>query len=369
LEVHEWGTFTVLQDEAGREVPGINIDDEPVPPFVHRIGPLVRTDALVDPRGKAILPACHPDVRMRMETPVLYFYPPAGERLSVDVSVEFRGGWISEFYPRGDVVAPGWEEFRLPASAVGTASWRGLQVGVPAGGPQTDLPVWLAPREVDAAYVETPDGERERYVFYRGVANLAAPVRLRREGGVLRVDGVVPQGWLADFRPDGQVAFVRAATEMPAAPAPHAAGNLAALRAEMREALIARGLFVKEAEAMLATWEESYFRRPGLRFFFLVAPDWVEAHLPLRLSREAKVVRAFIGRIELVTPAQRRTLAELLRTAPTTVADVPAEYHQLGRFAPARIAAAHRADPTDASAQWLRVLGAGSAESNESARK
>jgi hypothetical protein len=35
LLVHEWGTFTSLQDETGRTLAGINTDDEPVPSFCH----------------------------------------------------------------------------------------------------------------------------------------------------------------------------------------------------------------------------------------------------------------------------------------------------------------------------------------------
>jgi hypothetical protein len=34
LKVHEWGTFTSLQDERGTAIGGINTDDEPVPLFV-----------------------------------------------------------------------------------------------------------------------------------------------------------------------------------------------------------------------------------------------------------------------------------------------------------------------------------------------
>src|SRR5437762_8947139 len=37
LIVHEWGTFTSLQNEAGQAIGGINTDDEPVPRFVHRL--------------------------------------------------------------------------------------------------------------------------------------------------------------------------------------------------------------------------------------------------------------------------------------------------------------------------------------------
>src|ERR1039458_980515 len=45
LVVHEWGTFTSLQDEAGRTLGGINTDDEPVPAFCHDVGwGLVRSE-------------------------------------------------------------------------------------------------------------------------------------------------------------------------------------------------------------------------------------------------------------------------------------------------------------------------------------
>ena len=35
---HEWGTFTSFQDEGGNAISRINIDDEPVPDFVHKLG-------------------------------------------------------------------------------------------------------------------------------------------------------------------------------------------------------------------------------------------------------------------------------------------------------------------------------------------
>lgn len=41
LVVHEWGTFTSLQDETGRAIGGINSDDEPVPRFVHDLNHLL----------------------------------------------------------------------------------------------------------------------------------------------------------------------------------------------------------------------------------------------------------------------------------------------------------------------------------------
>src|SRR5688572_24211465 len=84
LVVHEWGTFTTLQDETGKELPGINVDDEPVPPFVHNLSPYVVNSAVVTSpywtyRQKGA-PRHHPLVTMRLETPVIYFYSPPGSQ-------------------------------------------------------------------------------------------------------------------------------------------------------------------------------------------------------------------------------------------------------------------------------------------------
>ena len=74
---HEWGTFTSLQNERGEAIGGINTDDEPVPDFVHRLGYnlLLRPTEMPAIFFKGVIRRCHPDVTMRLETPVLYFHP------------------------------------------------------------------------------------------------------------------------------------------------------------------------------------------------------------------------------------------------------------------------------------------------------
>ncbi|HEX7617225.1 MAG TPA: hypothetical protein VF480_00750, partial [Verrucomicrobiae bacterium] len=59
--VHEWGTFTSLQDENGRAIGGINTDDEPVPEFVHRLDSFVLLNPSEVPQSffKGA-PSCHP---------------------------------------------------------------------------------------------------------------------------------------------------------------------------------------------------------------------------------------------------------------------------------------------------------------------
>jgi hypothetical protein len=356
MVVHEWGTFTVLQDEDGRAIPGINIDDEPVPGFVRRVGPLIRSAGQPVLTGKTPLPTCHPDVLMRLETPVIYFYPPDGREVVVDVDVAFPGGWITEFYPNAEATTPGLEKGELAREAIGRLSWKGLIVGGRADGPQTDSPVWLAPRAVDAASVRTPQGETERYLFYRGVANQEAPVRVMRDGDFFKMTGETRAGWLADFRGDGKAAFVKAAARMPGTFAGHSQENLARLREEMRRELLAEGLFPREAEAMLRTWEDSYFRSRGLRLFYLVPREWTDRHLPLRISGETEIIRAMIGRIELVTPEQRATLQRLVQLPSLRAEDLPGGYFLLGRFANALLAAEHARRPTDGTRRWGEVL-------------
>ena len=113
LIVHEWGTFTTLQDDGGKELFGINIDDEPVPDFVHNLEPYILNTPVLShdywlSRQKGA-PRFHPQVSMRLETPVIYFYPPANAKLpmKLDVNVKFRVGWLTEFYPNAAVRLPG----------------------------------------------------------------------------------------------------------------------------------------------------------------------------------------------------------------------------------------------------------------------
>src|SRR5687768_1583953 len=189
LVVHEWGTFTSLQNDQGEELAGINIDDEPVPKFVHNLSPYLLSKPVLSGlhwqyRMKGA-PRQHPLVSMRLETPVIYFYPPPGQTKpsNINVRVDFRGGWLTEFYPNAKAEAPGLTprsfDFRtLTPGTIGSLSWQNLQVGTEGKGPPTDEHVWVAPRKTAAASVTTEEGESEKYLFYRGVGSLAAPLRV-----------------------------------------------------------------------------------------------------------------------------------------------------------------------------------------------
>jgi hypothetical protein len=347
--VHEWGTFTSLQDDDGMEMTGINIDDEPVPDFVHNLSPYLLNSSSLSPdwqyRQKGT-PRQHPMVAMRLETPVIYFYPPpsALEPVEVDVNVRFRGGWLTEFYPRAKVdglgVKNGAFQFgELTPQTIAGLRWERVRVGVEGPFPETDEHVWLAPRKVASAPITMPSGESEKYLFYRGVGNLRAPLRVvtDRQQDQLSVaanfDEVLSNGqyadisalWLVHIKADGTTAFRRldpirvsadpkqevARFGRSFAPSEFAPRNLDRLRDDMLGELVRDGLFSDEAAALLSTWERAYFKSPGLRLFFLVPRSWTDYYLPLELSVRSDVERVMVGRIELVTDEQRALLARL----------------------------------------------------------
>lgn len=339
MVVHEWGTFTAQQDEQGKAIGAVNVDDEPVPRFVHRLN----SNWIVgENRDKPIIwyqgvPAALPAVTLRLETPVLYFYPPdKGGASRFNVEVAFRGGWLSEYYPYAQSTAPGFPE-NLDATRTGTLSWRDVGLSAAPPTPQTDEHVWLAPRDVAAASVSVGK-ETEKYIFYRGVGHLEAPVSIERDAKrgmyTIRANGFadlkdrsrmrVNRFWLVDVRADGRVAFKafgpvrvseleRAGVKLDGAftTSDYARNNMPDLRADMHATLVTEGLYADEARAMLNTWELSYFKSHGRRLFFTVPRAWTDHVLPISISVPHRLERVMIGRIEIVTPSQRDLLSKI----------------------------------------------------------
>ena len=366
LVIHEWGTFTSLQNEEGRSVAGVNTDDEALPSFVHRISDLVPGPNELAPIYYKGVPRSHRQVRMRLETPVLYFHLPPGvhEPLHASVHVGFHGGWLTEFFPAAHVATPDLKEGKfkfegLTSKTLGALEWNDLTIGGNYDVPETNAPVWLAPRQVQAATVKAPGGEAEKYLFYRGVGNLDTPLTVSRsrDNDSLVIREEIPSSlglrgplliramWLVHVREDGLVAYrplgaakltgesgreitrtavdfsrdAIGAEQTPRYDEPavetlirgYAKTSLDGLRNEMRRQLVADGLYTDEAEAMLKTWELAYFRSPGLRLFYLLPQAWTDAVLPLQCSLAADVSRTMVGRVELVTPGQRALLRQL----------------------------------------------------------
>jgi hypothetical protein len=361
LVIHEWGTLTSLEDETGQPIPGINADDEPVPSFVHEVAP----NLLYPPswRGKGV-PGVHPDVTVRLETPVLYVHAPPGFTGPLDVQVKYPAGWLTEFYPAAQADAPGIDPKTGQVGHIsgdGTLHWQDLKIGGTLPGPATTDPVWLSPRNVAADNISTPAGESEKFLFYRGVGREGQILAIPRDKktGTLRAFprydyASTPAFWLADIRPDGTAAFqlvAPLASSRPFKEADYSIANISGLRSSLETALIQAGLYKDEAEALLNTWQVSYFKNPGLRAFYLLPRTCVDLLLPLTVSPRADITRVMVGRIELITPQQRAIMARI-KISPESAQ----LFFSLGRFRDALLLDEYRLHPSPGLEQFMQRM-------------
>jgi hypothetical protein len=346
LVVHEWGTFTSLQSESGSAISRIDKAVEPLPPFVVNLIP----DASVISKGDPQTDSMSDSVTMRLETPVVYFHlPPGSAPMKLSFSAQFNGGLLSQYYPNAFATPTrAYVPQKIDGSTRGTLEWNDITIGMPATLTQTDSQVWLAPRKVDSADVTNSQGQSERYLFYRGVGHLDAPISVVRRNDTLQIyresaETKIETLWYFDVRTDGTSAFRKlsaegansptgmiAATSANFAPDEYRADAMSSLRSDMKQSLINAGLFDDEAEAMLNTWENAYFKSCGSRVFFIVPRTWTDAHLPIKVSVPAKIERVMMGRIDLVTPRQRAIATQLLRDPATP--NFAGMITELGRF-------------------------------------
>lgn len=319
LTVHEWGTFTSIAGEDGQAVkwrPDIAPPD--LPCFVDRLAAEIKFDL---------------GATVRMETPVVYFYAP--QDVTVNVGVRFLDGLVTEWFPRA-VVTPSRASaavFRNPRvdSAI---AWTAVKVSPRADWRFPTEPGhshYYAARATDAAPIEV-GGEREKFLFYRGVGRFEPPVAATVDGaGRVRVSspGGHALGQLVLFENRGGT--IRFGTRHSTAStvtldAPASGGELASLRRTLESILVKEGLYPKEAAAMVETWRDSWFEE-GARLFYIAPKPVIDRVLPLDIApAPTSVSRVFVGRMELVTP---RTLADVRRALDT--AD-RATLQRYGRF-------------------------------------
>jgi len=322
VTVHEWGTFTSVAGEDGHAIEWMPLDGPiDLPCFVERSYP-------VSPKGALF-------ARVRMETPVLYFYSP--RNAAVDVRVGFKQGLISEYFPSAKVEPGSFAPSRLIEQGFESAiSWRGVRI-LPQAAPEfltESAPNhYYAARATDAAPIEV-GADRERFLFYRGVGNFALPITATIAHGndiVVRTEGNgIPSLMLFENR-GGRIGL-----RVQDAPAPRVLlsrpeleedeEGVDGVRAALQGMLEAQGLYPREARAMIETWRDSWFTE-GARILYVVPQETIDAVLPLSIDpAPARIVRAFVGRLELATEA---TLSDI-RTA--ALAGDKAAMLKYGRF-------------------------------------
>src|SRR2546430_1830004 len=98
---HEWGTFTSVQGGDGVLLDWRPLETSHLPKFVYdwtKPGLNRRVGGQMPFQKQVIL------TLQRMETPVIYFY--ADNKQTVDVTVDFPQGKITEWYPQASQIGP-----------------------------------------------------------------------------------------------------------------------------------------------------------------------------------------------------------------------------------------------------------------------
>ena len=304
LTVHEWGTFTSIAGPDGQAVQWSPLTGSTdLPGFVEQFQ---KGGYKLGLRGT-----------VRMETPVLYFYAPAEQTVSVKVS--FSKGVITEWYPHASSVEPrtalsdgtlyfakqpdgsiSWDSVTLSPSLAADFPQEGRSDRYYAARATTSTPLRM----------QTPTGEQhEKFLFYRGVSVFDVPISATiTPAGQVRAQNRSNHAFpsVVLFERRGEKVGYRIAnalqTEATLDP-PDLTANVDSLAHDLEGILVAQGLYQNEAQAMVQTWRDSWFEE-GSRLLYIVPAEFVNTVLPLTIKpKPIQTTRVFVGRLELVTPA------------------------------------------------------------------
>jgi hypothetical protein len=319
LTAHEWGTFTSIAGNDGRAMKWSPLKGSAdLPSFVESLN---GAQFKVGLRG-----------RVRMETPVLYFYSP--RETTVSVKVRFSKGLITEWYPGASHVEPNPKNVLEPDALFhrhgsGGIEWDSVTVSpnLAASFPRGHEPgdedgnQYYAARETAASplVVHTTTGdEQEKFLFYRGVSTFSLPISaIVAPQGQVQIRNLtqeeIPSVILFERRGDkiGYRLGGAVPSEMTLDP-PELTATFESLSRDLQDILTSQGLYPDEARAMIETWRQSWFEE-GSRLFYIVPGDFLNAILPLTINpTPAQTVRVFVGRLELVTPATVQAVEKIL---------------------------------------------------------
>jgi hypothetical protein len=381
LEVHEWGTFTILVSSTGQRVSWYQpySDIAKLPPFVQ--GDLMQMKGNI--RAASV----------RMETPVIYFYPE--QETPISVRVGFSNGMITErfpaasserFAPQGTItmssianiacVATPPTSERIFDERLGefanlnqptVTRWTGKLLPpdhadaklIPVVNPAKGGENYAAARNVPDAWIFRSDNRGfypniepvEKFIFYRGAGDAHLPYQVSMSDDqsvkfdnysqsantfqvVLRVkDGKASwkqlpntSGPSKDANRSASITFPKETISLEQADKE--------LRALFLTELTSHGLTKDEAQAMIDTWNHTWFAEPGQRVFTIVDRTWVDSVLPLGITPEPKKTeRVFVARYEILSPSAEKQLETIMTqhsTAESSSKQLAAL--ELGRF-------------------------------------
>ena len=348
MTVHEWGTFTVLQGSDGGPIKWYQAPKDIVdlPAFVGM--------ASIFSKG-----GYYGDLELvRMETPVLYFYPQSDEAIEITVSASLQGGRITEVFPpayhanplktewRGTLFPPDSPQRKNVPAADGP---RGRHYAAARAVPDawlfrgkhhpSTLEMFDSLRLSDPKHHMLPTVEPvDHFIFYRGAGSPSRFGLYARQDFkdpnkytlhnaekttvpnlfALRIqDG--KSSWiqvndLAKAKYDREIKKTVNEQSIVFPKATQSISEVAEqLRSAMNVALIKEGLTKQEAAAMIATWDDLWFTEPGTRVLAILPQSLADTMVPLEITpKPTKIDRVFVARLELISRDKEAQLMALL---------------------------------------------------------
>ncbi|MBI1842102.1 MAG: hypothetical protein HYR88_14785 [Verrucomicrobia bacterium] len=323
---HEWGTFTSVQAADGKQMEWNPLTVSELPTFVYDVTGSAPKDRNANLRTFSIKSTFR--TLQRMETPVIYFY--ADTPQTVDVSVKFPQGIVTEWYPQARALPK--PKLNVMAPLRRELQWDRVQIlpnaeNITFPG-DTSGSHYYSARETAAnpVRIANVDGalETEKFLFYRGIGNFRAPltVTVSQDGRQLTVknEGGEPVRHAVLYQlQEGAASFQQIEALSPGetktfslspGAKPESLGGLRdQVKQSLRTALVQAGLYEREAAAMVKTWDDSWLNEPGVRVLYTLSRDWTDRTLPLQLSPAPRgIARVMVGRAEVITPGMELSL-------------------------------------------------------------
>lgn len=354
LTVHEWGTFTSFMGSNGELIEGMHHEDEALPAFVYGLKKDAPTPQPQPPTPRPPQPApCHPHskvgcetlmslfathseffpeapisagVTQKMETPVIYFYGDQGKKVNVEIN--FPQGIITQYYPQSSYSYPKLAEARELKDShfiFDVTLLAANESNLPLVNSQS---IWSPARQVpNANAVRTDNGDKEKFIFYRGIGNFPSPLKVSSDlKDVLTLENVSQSPIsmaivLNSNGKTGNIAVVNNLTSKTQVAVPSLVNGLdfniyiQKTKAVIIDSLVKNGLYTDEAVAMVNTWQRSYFNTPGIRVLYIVPSEDTESILPLNVKPAPnELKRVLVGRVEVMTKNEEAKYLQVIQS-------------------------------------------------------
>lgn len=173
---------------------------------------------------------------------------------------------------------------------------------------------WHAARQTDAARV-TVGGESDRFVFYDALTPVSSSIAIdwsdKDAVAITNIDKR-PLPVVIALRVKDRKAAIGMTLDLDA----KAKARLALSPGDgsaLKKALIAAGLFEKEAAGMFGIWKEEFLEADGYRVLYFMPRPAIDALLPMDITpAPKKLVRVLLAQIECLGPEGAQEAADLI---------------------------------------------------------